>query len=353
MFDLEPAMAETESPAALLRHCPAYVATPLVDLSATAGALGVANVLIKDEGRRPLGSFKALGGVYAGLRALARAAGVSAEALLDPVRDRRPLPALVCASAGNHGLSVAAAARLAGTKARVFMSDAIPEARAARIAAKGAAVVRVPGSFDDAVRAAAEAARMAGDLLIPDTSQDPADPVVSHVMAGYGIIAEEIRAELAASRRPAPTHLFVQAGVGGLAAAMTAGLSATLAPPARIVVVEPAGAACVAAGLAARRPVRVGGALEGPAEMLACGEASAPALAVLLRHGVEAFEVTEAALRDTPMFLRAHGGPATTPSGAAGLAGLRAALAEPRLASRFGLTRESRVLLIASESPPA
>ena len=343
-------MAETESPAALLRHCPAYAPTPLVDLPELATALGVASVLIKDEGRRPLGSFKALGGVYAGLRALGRAAGVSAQALLDPARGRRSLPALVCASAGNHGLSVAAAARLAGTRARVFMSQAIPEARAARIAAKGAEVVRAAGSFDDAVSAAIEAARAGGDLLIPDTSRDPDDPVVGDVVAGYGIIAQEVRAQLTAARRLAPTHLFVQAGVGGLAAAMTAGLSATLAPPARIVVVEPEGAACVAAGLAARRPVRIDGSLEGSAEMLACGEASAPALAVLLGHGVESLEVAETALRAAPAFLTAHGGPATTPSGAAGLAGLRRALADPQLVAR---TRESRVLLVVSESPPA
>jgi diaminopropionate ammonia-lyase len=346
-------MAETESPATLLRHCPAYAATPLIDLSELAKALGVASVLIKDEGCRPLGSFKALGGVYAGLRALARAAGVSAEALLDPARPRRSLPALVCASAGNHGLSVAAAARLAGTRARVFMSQAIPAARAARISAKGAELVRVPGGFDDAVFAAAEAARAAGDLLIPDTSQDPDDPVVDDVMAGYGIIAQEVSAELARAQRPAPTHLFVQAGVGGLAAAMTAGLSAMLASPAKIVVVEPEGAACVAAGLAAGRPIRIEGSLEGSAEMLACGEASAPALAVLLRHGAEAFAVAETALRAAPAFLRGLGGPATTPSGAAGLAGLRAALADPHLAARFALTRDSRVLLMISESSPA
>jgi diaminopropionate ammonia-lyase len=346
-------MAEAESPARLLRQCPAYAATPLIDLPALAGALGVARVLVKDEGHRPLGSFKALGGVYAGLRALGRSAGVSAEVLLDPAHPRPSLPALICASAGNHGLSVAAAARLAGTRARVFISEAIPAARVARIAAKGAEVAPVAGSFDDAVCAAAEAARATGDLLIPDTSQDPNDPIVGDVIAGYGVIAEEIRAELAATRRPAPTHLFVQAGVGGLAAAITAGLSATLAPPAQIVVVEPEGAACVAAGLAAGRPVRVGGALEGSAEMLACGEASAPALTVLLRHGVESLEVVDIALRATPAFLRAHGGPATTPSGAAGLAGLCAALVEPQLAARFALTRESRVLLIVSESSPA
>ena len=341
-----------ESPSALLRLCPAYAPTPLLDLTDLAAALGVAQVLIKDEGRRPLGSFKALGGVYAALRALARAAGLSTAALLDPARARAPLPALVCASDGNHGLAVAAAARLAGAKARVFLPDVVPEARIARVAGKGADVTRIAGTYDEAVRAAAEAARAEGALLIADTGENAADPVVADVMAGYGVIAEEILAQRAAGGHRPPTHLFVQAGVGGLAAAMAEGLR-SLVPQARIVVVEPEGAACVGAALAARAIVTFPGALETSAEMLSCGEASAPALAILLRHRAEALAAPEAALRAAPGFLRAHGGPATTPSGAAGLAGLRLALADPALAERLGLDGESRVLLLATESAPA
>src|SRR3954464_5309714 len=98
--------------AQLLRLSPEYAPTPLVDLSALASRLGVAQVLAKDEGRRMLGSFKSLGGTYAGLRALARFAETEIADLLT----RRPknLPALICASDGNHGLAVAAAASFAG-----------------------------------------------------------------------------------------------------------------------------------------------------------------------------------------------------------------------------------------------
>src|SRR5579862_2197919 len=135
--------ADPESPAALVALCPAHAATPLLDLPRLAAALQVASLSVKDEGRRPLGSFKALGGVYAGLRALARAAGSSVAALLDPAHPRRAHPTLFCASDGNHGLAVAAAARLAGAKARVFLPSIVPEARVARIAAKGADIVRV------------------------------------------------------------------------------------------------------------------------------------------------------------------------------------------------------------------
>ena len=337
--------AAEETPAALLRRCPLHAPTPLLDLPELARALGLAAVLAKDEGRRPLGSFKALGGVYAGLRALARAAGVTVAALLDPSRPKRVLPPLVCASDGNHGLAVAAAARLAGTRALVFLPAIVPDARAARIAAKGAELVRVPGTYDDAVREAAAKARDGKALLVADTGGDADDPVVGDVMAGYGVIAEEL-----ADSVGGVTHLFVQAGVGGLAAALADRLRPLLASPARVVVTEPAAAACVAAGLAAGRAMPVPGSLETAAEMLSCGEASAPALAILRRHGAVAIPVGEDALRAAPGLLRACGGPATTPSGAAGLAGLRAALGDPVLAGHLGLGPTSRVLLIVTEA---
>jgi len=350
MLNISPAPVNADSPAVLLGFCPLYAPTPLLDLPDLAAALGVAAVLAKDEGRRPLGSFKALGGVYAGLRALARAAAMPVAALLDPSRPSLLLPALVCASDGNHGLAVAAAARLAGTRARVFLPAIVPDARVARIAAKGAEVVRVPGTYDDAVRAAAQAAWEGHGLLIADTGADPDDPVVADVIAGYGVIAEEIRAQLAAIERSAPTHLFVQAGVGGLAAAMAEGLRPVMAPPARVVVVEPESAACVAAALAAGQPVAIGGTLETAAEMLSCGEASAPALRILRGVAAEALAVSEAALLAAPAFFGAHGGPVTTPSGAAGLAGLRQAVADDATRGGLGLGPTSRVLLVITEA---
>jgi len=322
-----------------------YAPTPLLDLPELAARLSVAQVLAKDEGRRMLGSFKSLGGTYAGLRALARAAGTDIAGLR-----LRPggLPALLCASDGNHGLAVAAAARFAGAPARIFLHRAVTPVRARRIEAMGAAIAWVDGTYDDAVDAAAAAARATGGILVADTTDDPADPVVADVMAGYGVIAAEIRRQFPpASARP--THLFVQAGVGGLAAAMAEGLAAWLAPPAGVIVVEPATAACVAAALARHRVIRLAGTLETAAGMLSCGEASAPALAVLRRRGAHAVAVAEAGLIAAPALLRACAGPASTPSGTAGLAGLVAVLAGDE-AGRLGLTASSRVLIIVTET---
>ncbi|SFU66580.1 diaminopropionate ammonia-lyase [Methylobacterium sp. 174MFSha1.1] len=331
--------------AALRGLDPAYAPTPLLSLPDLARRLGVAQVLAKDEGRRMLGSFKSLGGTYAGLTALSRAAAMDLRALLAA----RPAgqPALICASDGNHGLAVAAAARFAGAPARVFLHAGVPPARARRIAEEGAEIVRVSGTYDDAVEAAAGAARAGAGLLVADTTDDPEDPIVRDVMAGYGVMAAEIRDQAGNGLRP--THLFVQAGVGGLAAAMAEGLAGWLNSPGLVVAVEPERAACLAPALAAGRPVRVPGDLHTEAEMLSCGEASAPALAVLRRHGARVATVTEVELRRAPGILAEAGGPATTPSGAAGLAGALAALADPARAAELRLDRDSRLLILVTE----
>ena len=344
-----PAQTVDDIAAELRRLSPAYAATPLLDLRELATRCGVAQVLAKDEGRRMLGSFKSLGGTYAGLRALARAAGTDVARLCDPADRPAGLPALVCASDGNHGLAVAAAARFAGAPARVFLHRAVAADRARRIEAQGAEILWVAGTYDDAVDAAAEAARAGAGILVADTTADPADPVVGDVLAGYGVIAAEIRRQVEAAGNQRPTHLFVQAGVGGLAAAMAGGLAGWLAPPSAVVVVEPQTTACVAAALAENRVVRLPGDLETAAGMLSCGEASALALTRLRRHGARAVTVSEGDLADATGRLRAQGGLATTPSGAAGLAGLMRLLAEGPAAS-FGLDATSRVLILVTEA---
>jgi diaminopropionate ammonia-lyase len=330
----------------LLGLSPAYAPTPLLDLGELASRLGVSQLLAKDEGRRMLGSFKSLGGTYAGLRVLARRAGTDISGLLST----RPanLPALICASDGNHGLAVAAAAKFAGAPARIFLHSGVPAIRARRIEKQGGDIVWVQGTYDDAVDAAAAAARAGAGILVADTTDDPGDPVVADVMAGYGIIAAEVRRQFEAAGHRRPTHVFVQAGVGGLAAAMAEGLKDWMAAPAMIVVVEPDRCACVAAAFANNRVVRLKGDLDTAAEMLSCGEASAPAMDILRRQGVEVVAVSEADLMHAPRRLRDGGGPATTPSGAAGFAGLCHALSRDG-GGRFGIGPDSRVLLVVSE----
>ncbi|WP_309092692.1 pyridoxal-phosphate dependent enzyme, partial [Phenylobacterium sp.] len=260
----------------------------------------------------------------------------------------RRAPTLICASDGNHGLAVAEGARLAGAAARIFLPADLPPVRSERIRACGAEVALVQGDYDDAVEAALQAAAGGAGLLIPDTSGDPDDPVVADVMSGYDLMAEEIAGQLEAP----PTHVFLQAGVGGLAAALAEGLARRLPDGPRVVVVEPDRAACVGSALQAGRLVQLEGDLHTSAEMLSCGRASAPALRILLRHGAQAVAVEEDVLEAAPDALTAHGGPRSTPSGAAGLAGLLRAADDQPLRQALGLTAASRVLLVASEAPP-
>jgi diaminopropionate ammonia-lyase len=290
--------------------------------------------------------------MYAALRALARAAGLPDIATLLAVK-RLPgtLPRLICASDGNHGLAVAAAAELAGPLARIYLHDGVPGARAKRIADRGAEIVRVEGAYDDAVDAASRAAARGEGLLIADTAEDEADPVVGDVLAGYGLVARETVAQLRAMGDERPTHLFIQAGVGGLAAVMAEGVRGQMAGHRQVIVVEPEKAACVAMALRTGRAVRVPGDLATSAEMLSCGQASVPAVKLLLRHGAKAVSVGEPALVDAVTTLADCGGPATTPSGAAGLAGLTAALPGSPSACELGVDADSRVQLIATEGP--
>lgn len=325
-----------------------YRPTPLLELPALARRANVARVFVKVEAERPLGNFKALGGMFAGLRALARAADAAFPHDLDH-DSRAPLPRLICASDGNHGLAVAAAAARAGTSARVYLPVDVSSARAQRIEALGAEVAWIDGTYDDAVCAAAEASGGGEGLLIPDTTSDPHDTIVQDVMDGYAVIARELVAQLRAEGNARPSHLFVQAGVGGLAAAMADGLMDLMQAPHRILVVEPKSAACVAHALAVGHPVHIPGELRTSATMLSCGLASAPALQILQRHDARAMVVDEDELRAAPQALREATGPETTESGAAGLAGLLHLAANPALRAEHRLDANSNVLLIVTE----
>lgn len=337
----EPTTIQHQVPATEVDH----PATSLIELPALAALAGIGRVFVKCESERPLGNFKMLGGMLAAERALARATVAAAQAR--PGRSRR-LPRLLCASSGNHGLAVAAAARRAGADCSVYLPVGTDPLRVAHVQAMGGKIVRVRGTYDDAVQAAAEAAERGDGLLIADTSTDPDSIVVQDVMEGYGRMTREIRAQLRDIGHN-PSHLFVQAGVGGLAAAMARGLRDILRQPARLMTVEPEAAACVALALQQGRPARVPGNLHTIAGMLACGIASAAALGILQTCDASPVLVCEEELAAAVTTLRATGGPETTAAGAAGVAGLLRIAASERLRALHRLDRGSSVLLVASE----
>lgn len=328
---------------------PEFRPTSLVELPTLAQFTNVAQVFIKCEGERPLGNFKVLGGMTAAIRALSRATDAPTSALLSHSRDNQKLR-LICASDGNHGLAVAAAAARCGSRASIFLPRRVNRVRLRRIESQGAQVVLIDGTYDDAVDAAAEAALRGEGILIADTGERGDDVVVQEVMAGYAVLARELECQFQ-QLGTAPSHAFIQAGVGGLAAAVADGFVHRMREPRKLLIVEPKSAACVDAALNAGQLVRLRGTLDTSAAMLSCGLASAIALSVLRRHPVGTVIADEPELRSAPRLLEEFRGPRTTPSGAAGLAGFLKAAHSSELRDAHGLQADSSVLLLITEGP--
>jgi len=304
--------------AELLALCPAHAETPLVAAPGLAQAAGVSRVWLKDErGRMGLGSFKALGAAYAIAREAQRArragaAGDWAEALAGR--------SFVTASAGNHGLSVAAGARIFGAEAIVVLAETVPEPFAARLRAAGAQVDRAGATYEHSMAAAEHMARAEWATLLSDSSWPGYTEMPHRVMEGYIQLAAE-----AAARLPeAPTHIIVQAGVGGLAAAVAAHARQTWGEAPAIVVVEPEAAPAL------YESVRAGGIVtaDGPVSCMGrldCKTPSMIALAGLARDADLFVTISEEEAKAGAAALAAAG-LATTPSGAAGVAALLAGL---------------------------
>jgi diaminopropionate ammonia-lyase len=315
---------------ALLALCPAHAPTPLVESPRLAARAGAARLFLKDEcGRMGLGSFKALGAAYAIAQEAAAAGGPWETALAGR--------SFVTASAGNHGLSVAAGARLFGAQAQIFLAETVPEGFAARLRAKGAEVVRAGATYEDSMAAAERAAQTQGWTLLSDSSWPGYTELPWRVMEGYLQLAAEAAEQIGAP----PTHILLQAGVGGLAAAVAAHARAVWGDAPTIVVVEPEAAPALIESIRAGRLVTT----EGPVSAMGrldCKTPSMIALAGLARDADLFLTVSEAEAEVAVGALAAEGMP-TTPSGAAGVAAL--------LAGVPGIGAEARVLAFVTEGP--
>ena len=340
---------------------PGYEAAPLRVLPGLAKRLGVAQVLYKDEGGRfGLGSFKALGGAYAVANVLRHkvmsARGISTlgsrELLSGAFKDVIAGTTVTCATDGNHGRSVAWGAQLFACACVIFVHEQVSQGRRDAIARYGAEVREVKGNYDDAVKHAAATAAAEGWTVVSDTSYPGYRDIPLDVMHGYGVMATEIVKQMAGDAPP--THVFVQAGVGALAAALCARFWLHWgAQRPRFVVVEPLDADCVYRSLEAGHPVVVEGALDTVMAGLACGEVSELAWEVL-HHGSHAVVALddEYAMRAMRALARPETGDKAIVAGETGGAGLAALLAAQEhedVRQALGLDAQSRVLLIGSE----
>ena len=323
-------LADARDVAALLQSCPAHAPTALRDVPELAAKLGVARLWLKDErARMGLGSFKALGAAHAIAR---EAAHTGAADLRRALKGR----VYVAASAGNHGLSVAAGARLFGARALIYLARTVPEAFADRLAAKGAEVVRAGADYEASMQAAEAAAQENGWTLLSDSSWPGYTDLPLRVMEGYLQLAAEAVAQIDAP----PSHILLQAGVGGLAAAVAAHARLVWGDGPQIIVVEPDAAPALIESIRAGRVIDT----SGPASCMGRLDCKTPSMIALngLARDADVFvTISEAEALRGADWLAEHGLP-TTPSGAAGVAALLAGLELPR---------EARVLAILSEGP--
>lgn len=338
---------------------PGYAVTPLRSLGGLAATLGVDRVYYKDEGGRfDLGSFKALGGAYAVGRLLVdligRKVGMvvsTGELAAGAYRDLAQEVTVTCATDGNHGRSVAWGARMFGCKCVIYIHASVSEGRKAAIESFGAQVVRTAGNYDDAVRQADADAKVSGRHVISDTSYEGYMDVPRDVMQGYAIMAEEAVEQLGGQ---APTHVFLQGGVGGMAAAVCSYLWERFGVRRpTIVVVEPEKADCLLRSARAGQPVVVHGELETIMAGLACGEVSLLAWDIL-REGVDAFaSVHDQSAIDCMRLLAEAPFPdvrvVAGESAVAGLAALIGTASSPSQRAALRIDKDSRILVFGTE----
>ncbi len=361
---LDPADAETlgvDAAEAVEQHFAgraAYAPTPLQALPAMAADLGVGAIHVKDESARlGLGSFKALGGSYAVIRLVLEHASRQlgrpvdvADLTAADVRDVAARMTMACATDGNHGRSVAHGAQLAGARAVIFVHGGVSDERVAAIRRFGAEIVRVEGTYDDSVIEAARVAEEQGWTIVSDTSWPGYERIPGLVMQGYTIMIREALRQLP----ELPTHVFVQAGVGGLAAAVAGHLALVLGHRRPVVVVvEPSRAACVYETARAGHPVTIA---HGEPTVMAMLECYAPSLVAwrVLSRAADAFMMVddeEAVTVMRRLARPADGDPVIVSgeSGGAGLAGVIRAVRDSGMRDALRLDHTSRVFVINTE----
>lgn len=340
-------------------HCrDGHVETPLVSLPGLANAAGVGAIHVKDEGQRlGLGSFKALGGAYAVIRLVLEAAEARlgrevgmAELNSSQVRQIAEAMTFACATDGNHGRSVAQGAKLVGARAAIFVHAGVSDERVAAIARFGAEMIRVAGNYDDSVEEATRIAGKRGWTIVSDTSWPGYERIPGLVMQGYTALVREALRQIPAP----PTHVFIQAGVGGIAAAVAGHLAIALGEKRPVfTVVDPARAACLFETARAGHPVTVPHGEPTVMAMLECYEPSRVAWRILSRTADAFMTVDE---EDAIAVMRRLADPApgdpsvvSGESGGVGLAGFLKAVADRDVKAALSIGPDARILVVNTE----
>ena len=240
-----------------------YAPTPLRKLNKLETELGFKNIYYKDEDKRfDLKSFKALGGAFA----------------VNKIANDKGNVTVATATAGNHGRSVAWGAKRLGLKCKIFISEFVSEARAMAMKNLGADIIRVKGNYDSSLKECIKQSEQNGWEIVQDVSWAGYKEVPKLIMAGYTIMIKEIMDQI---KNDNFTHVFLQAGVGGLAAAMIAGFAKYSTAIPKFIIVEPENANCVFKSIENNKATKVDIVNETIMGGMSCGDVSTVAWEIL------------------------------------------------------------------------
>ena len=330
---------DVEAVRKLLEMCPKASRTPLTSSISLADKVGVKNIWFKDERQRMgLGSFKALGAAYVIADHASKI--ISNNASASEWKKALNGKCYVTASAGNHGLSLAAGARLFGAKAVIYLSKNVPSSFAEKIRSYDAEVVVVGNSYEESMEGAQKAAADNNWMLLSDVTWDGYDAGLK-VMEGYLVAAAEAYEDCPES----PTHIFLQAGVGGFPAAMAAQARRHFGNDPKIIIVEPTEAPVLLESIQAGKGVKVEGGISIMGR-LDCKVPSTRALSSLAKTCTHFMTITDNDAEKCMKELE-NEGLETSPSGGAGYAGL----IDLKNYDESGLNKDSNVMIFLTEQP--
>ena len=262
-----------------------YSPTPLLSLNKLSKELNLKNIFYKDENKRfDLKSFKALGGAYA----------------VEKVTKGNKDIVVATATAGNHGRSVAWGARRLGLKCKIFISEFVSESRANAMRELNADVIRVKGNYDSSLKECIKQSEKNNWEIVQDVSWEGYKEVPKLIMAGYTIMIKEIMDQI---NNNSFTHVFLQAGVGGMAAAMIAGFSKFSKDIPKFIIVEPTNANCVFKSIEKNKPTSVNISKETIMGGMSCGDVSTVAWEILKKSTNYSLTIDDDAISTTVALL--------------------------------------------------
>ncbi len=312
-----------------------YAPTPLLLLDKLSTELKLKRIFYKDESKRfHLKSFKALGGSYA----------------VEKITKGNKEIVISTATAGNHGRSVAWGSKKLGLKCKIFIGEYVSETRAEAMRDFGADVIRVKGNYEDSLNECIKQSNQNNWQIVQDVAWKNYMLVPKLTMAGYSVMMKEISEQI---NNQKVSHIILQAGVGGMAAAMVAGLARYLNHVPQIIIVEPDSAACVLASINTGEIEKISIEKESIMGGMSCGEVSLVPWQILKKSVNYCVTVSDDYISKTIKYLancelsyeKIIGGECSTP----GIISLIGLCNDAKIRKKINLNEDSNVLLFGCE----